>query len=129
MTTAAAEAPLTCTSWLWLVLELFCKSKELVNKCTEPGKINCSHPLKSFVSSVTDLFFFFIYLILYLLQGALSHSERPLYSLTIMMPTYIATIAAFRAIHYFVGILKTEHCLPLLRELFHFIKRILVLHE
>lgn len=38
------------------MLQPFCKSKDLVNKCSEAVKINCSHPPKSFISSVTDLF-------------------------------------------------------------------------
>ena len=33
-----------------------CKSKDLVNKCSEAVKINCSYHANSFISSATDLF-------------------------------------------------------------------------
>lgn len=38
------------------VLQAFCESKDLVNKCSEAVKINCSYHPNSFISSATHSF-------------------------------------------------------------------------
>lgn len=58
-----------------------CKSKDLVNKCSEAVKINCSYHPNSFISSATDLFNSLS------TKGALYHSNQSLCIFTLMVPT------------------------------------------